>query len=99
MFLAFFAFVQVKVRNSNGTVVSVNRVVGSSAPGQPGDGNTTSDVLTGNFQRQATGGSFELVNDPTGSNNTILLLLINDNSYDHLFFIVINFSARVCIFF
>ena len=73
MFLAFFAFIQVKVRNSAGTVVSLSRVVGSSAAGPPGDGNTTSEVSTGNFQRQVTGGSFELFNYRAGSKKTTLL--------------------------
>ena len=55
-----------------------SRVVGSSAAGPPGDGNTASDVLTGVFQRQATGGSFELANYVAGSKITTLLLLISD---------------------
>ena len=78
MYIQFFSLVQIRVSDSAGTVVSPSRVVGSSAAGPPGDGNTASDVLTGVFKRQATGGSFELANYVTGSKIITLLLLISD---------------------
>ena len=96
LFVQFFPLVQVRVSHSAGSVVSPSRVVGSPAAGPPGDGNTASDVLTGDFQRQSTGGSFELSNYRSGSKIITQLLLITVNIFLE---IVILFSIQICIFF
>ncbi len=66
---------QVTVADVEGTVISVQRVVGSTAAGRfPSDEQeATPDEPTGEFLRQATGGSFELINYTPGNHNFLFL--------------------------